>query len=273
MGFGAAGYLDLKTTEFPDWLPYSIIIASIAVRAVFSFIMGDFTILTNSFIIGGIFLGIGLALYYTNQWGDGDAWLLGAMGFVFPDPAGFSAMTSSAMVSFPFPITLISNMFFVAFFYLIGYSILLGVRNPDVWGKFVKHLRKGSHKLGLSIAIFSAICAGIFFFMHLTYLIPVSDLVFIAAFPLLFTCLIIFMQYGKFIEGNLFKKRINVKDLRPGDVPANMKWKVLTSKEINALKKTHKKIWIKEGVRFAPVFIITILMTLFWGNLMMLVMF
>ena len=116
LGFGAAGYLDLKTTEFPDWLPYSIIIASIAVRAVFSFIMGDFTILTNSFIIGGIFLGIGLALYYTNQWGDGDAWLLGAMGFVFPDPAGFSAMTSSAMVSFPFPITLISNMFFVAFF-------------------------------------------------------------------------------------------------------------------------------------------------------------
>ena len=40
-GFGLAGYWDLKTTEFPDWLPYSLIIASLAVKGGWGFFVSD----------------------------------------------------------------------------------------------------------------------------------------------------------------------------------------------------------------------------------------
>ena len=62
VGFSYAGWKDLKTTEFEDWLPYSIIIAALVVRASFSFILGDFAVITNSVILGLIFLGFGYLL-------------------------------------------------------------------------------------------------------------------------------------------------------------------------------------------------------------------
>jgi len=89
-------------------------------------------------------------------------------------------------------------------------------------------------------------------------------------FPPLLVAILIFVHYGRFIEKNLFKRKIKVKDLRVGDVPVGDKWRVLTHKEVKELKKKGGEIWIKEGVRFAPVFIITMLVTLFYGNLMLL---
>ena len=86
-------------------------------------------------------------------------------------------------------------------------------------------------------------------------------------FPILLLTLLVFIRYGRFVEQNLFKKKINVKDLQLGDVPVDSKWKVMTEKELAKMKKKGGSIWIKEGIRFAPVFIITILVSLFYGNL------
>jgi len=108
VGFGLAGYWDLKTTEFPDWLPYSMIILALLFRGIFGFIQSDWWILGNSVFVGVVFLSLGLLLYFLRQWGDGDAWLLGALGFLFP--------TSSFQINtfFPFPLTILFNFLLVS---------------------------------------------------------------------------------------------------------------------------------------------------------------
>lgn len=265
VGFSMAAYWDLKTTEFPDWLPYTMIVLALVVRAGYSFLINDFTYLINSVVIGLIFLGFGLAMYYTKQWGDGDAWLLGALGFLFPDTAGFTV----TMV-FPFPVVMIFNFFLIAFLYLLVYSIALGVKSRDESRKFFKELKGDLKNVILLIAAFTAICIGMFLFFYYVYLISIQVLSYILLLPLVFALLVFFLRYGRFVEANLFKKKIPVSELREGDVLVSDKWRGLTKKEIKELQKKGGHVWIKEGVRFAPVFVITMIVTLSYGSLIML---
>ena len=269
-GFGLAGYLDLKTTEFPDWLPYSIILAALITRSLFAFFTNDFSIITNSLIFGLGFLGFGLLLYFLKQWGDGDAWLLGALGFLFPDQAGIQAYQALSFAIYPFPVVQIFNFFFIAFIYLVLYSVAIGLRKPAVMKGFSRELRKNSKGIISVIFGFTLLITLLSIYIYYSLGIPLIALNYLLIFPFAFAGIIIFIHYGRFVEQKVFKKKISVKSLRVGDVPAGEKWRVLTSKEISQLKKKGGTIWIKEGVRFAPVFLITMLITLFYGNLMLL---
>ncbi|MCK4496718.1 MAG: prepilin peptidase [Candidatus Aenigmarchaeota archaeon] len=262
VGFAMAGYLDLKTTEFPDWLPYSMIVLALLVRSVYSFTIGDFTPILNSVIVGLVFLGFGLALYFTKQWGDGDAWLLGALGFLFPDPAGFGFASF-----FPFPVALFFNFFFIAFFYLLVYSIALGIKSQDASRKFFSELKGDLRGIAAVIIVFSFLCLGMFLYFHYFYLVPLHVLNYILILPPLFIALVFFLHYGRFIEKNLFKRKIPVSKLREGDVLVSQRWRGLAEKEIKDLQEKGGEVWVKEGVRFAPVFVITLIVTLFYGGL------
>ncbi len=264
-GFGLAGALDLKTTEFPDWLPYTMIAGTLAVRAVFSFLEGNIWIIGSSVIVVFVFLGFGLLLYFTRQWGDGDAWLLGALGFLFPNSAGFQP--SGAL---PFPAVMIFNFFLIAFVYLIIYSIALGIRNPEIARKFFAGLRSNLKGIASLILAFGIACVFLVYFLNASWGIPLAAMMNLFLLPVFFAFIIIFMHYGRFMEQSFFKKQISVKDLRVGDVPVGERWRVLDKEEVKKLKKKGGKIWIKEGVRFAPVFIITLFVTLFFGNLLLL---
>jgi hypothetical protein len=274
VGFGATGWLDLKTTEFPDWIPYAIIVAALVVRGAYAWLLSDLSIIVNSIAVGLLFLAIGMAMYYTKQWGDGDAWLLGALGFLFPDPTGFAAAgaASPGFAAFPFPAVMLFNFFFISFFYLIIYSLALGLRSPKVSGQFFRYLKGNARSIVPLIVAFAAFCAGLFLYMYTQFGAPFGQLTYVILFPVLFAVLVLFLHYGKFIENKVFKRRIDAKKLRAGDVPIGSKWKVLTEKEVRALKRKGGKIWIKEGVRFAPVFVITLVLTLFMGNLMLMLL-
>ena len=84
-------------------------------------------------------------MYYARQWGDGDAWLLGALGFLFPGATGFTAVAVGAapagLPALPFPAVMLFNFFLVSFLYLIAYSLVLGLRSPRVSGKFFRYLK------------------------------------------------------------------------------------------------------------------------------------
>lgn len=262
VGFAAAGYLDLKTTEFPDWLPYSMIVLALVVRTVHSVVIGDFTPVINSVTIGLIFLGFGLALYFGKQWGDGDAWLMGALGFLFPDPSGFAFSSF-----FPFPVVMFFNFFFIAFFYLLVYSIALGVKSREASRQFFTELRGGLRGLVSIIIVFTVICVGMLLYFHYFYLIPFYVLSYILVLPPLFILLVFFLRYGRFVEKNLFKRKIPAEKLREGDVLVSDRWRGITKKEIKKLQEKGGEVWIKEGVRFAPVFVIALLVTIFYGSL------
>lgn len=261
-GFGLAGYLDLKTTEFPDWLPYSMIMLALASRGLFAWFSSDWSVLASSVFIGLAFLAIGLAMYFAKQWGDGDAWLLGAMGFLFSDASGFAYSGR-----FPFPVAMLFNFFLAAFFYIIAYSLMISLSRPGIWGGFVRSFRrkyKGAVMLvgGASAAYFAFLIA-----MFLRFgLVPPSPL-YAAAFPLLIAFVVVFSHYGIYIEKYLFKKRIPVSKLRAGDVPIGGKWRVLKPSEVRALKRRGGYVWIKEGVRFSPVFFIALIITILFGDI------
>jgi len=263
-GFGLGGYLDLRYTEFPDWLPYSMIILALATRGVFSFIMNDFSILTNSILIGLGFLGFGLLLYYGRQWGDGDAWMLGALGFLFPDATGFAPVMESVI---PFPMAMFFNFFMISLFYLIFYAVVLGLRSPKVYETFIKNLRGNVRRIGS--VFFALLTVSLLFTIYFGQLlsIPVYDFSGILSIPILAVLILLFFQYAKAVESDLFKKKIQAKELKVGDVLIADRWRGLTEKEVERMKKKGRQVWIKEGVRFAPVFIISLIVTLFYGSL------
>ncbi len=259
-GFGIAGYLDLKTTEFPDWIPYAVIGLAVAIRGAFAFQTGSMLLLYNSLAIGTLFLAFGLSLYCLKQWGDGDAWLLGAMGFLFPDPAGFAFSSS-----LPFPLVLVMNFFIVSLLYLVLYSIAIGVKG-NIFPSFATHLRGQAKMVFFAFIFFSGLSAISIYYLS-TFIPYAANIPYLLLpVPFLATAMLVFVIYGQYIEKNVFRKRIPSKDLRIGDVPVDGKWKVMTKGELARLRKTKKYVWIKEGVRFAPVFLLTLLFTLFYGS-------
>lgn len=264
IGFGLAGYWDLRYTEFPDWLPYSIITSALAVRGVFAFLENDLWIIANSVVVGLVFLAFGLLLYFARQWGDGDAWLLGALGFLFPDSSGF--LVNSMM---PFPLTLLFNFLFISLIYLIAYSVFLGMKKREVNKIYLNYLKGRSKILASLLIIFFVFSWGFALYMHFVLSIPLNFLATIIFFPFLLAFVILFTFYAKVVEDNLFKKKISVKELKAGDVVLKGRWKGLTDREIRELRRTKSYVWLKEGVRFAPVFLLVLLISLFYGDLIL----
>ncbi|MBN1897005.1 MAG: hypothetical protein JW789_04795 [Candidatus Aenigmarchaeota archaeon] len=263
-GFGYGGWKDLKTTEFHDWLPYSMIIAALAVRGIFSYITGDLSIITGSVFYGLLFLGFGYLLYFARQWGDGDAWLMGALGFLFPDSAGFIPPLTDIM---PFPFVLVFNFFLLSLLYLIGYAFILGMMKPHVVRTFRKNLKsriKAIYAIFISTGIASV---AVPLYMSYTYSVPLESFAGIFTIPFIGLFMMFFFQYARAVENDLFKRKIKAKDLHEGDVIITDKWRGITEKEVKELKIKGGDVWIKEGVRFAPVFILTLLFTVFVGSL------
>lgn len=264
VGFGLGGYLDLRSTEFPDWLPYSMIILALASRGIYSYFVNDFSFLINSVFAGTGFLVFGLLLYYMRQWGDGDAWMLGALGFLFPDSAGFSPFVESSM---PFPMTMFFNFFIIALFYLIGYALIIGLKSPKIYPIFIKNIRGNAKSILSAFSGLMIISLSMAIYFWQSFSVPLYNFSGILLVPFMVVLLLMFLQYARAVEGNLFKKKIPVNKLKVGDVLADDKWRGLTEKEVEKLKKKGGYVLIKEGVRFAPVFVINFLVTLFYGSL------
>ncbi len=260
VGFGLAGYLDLKTTEFPGWIPYGIIVSVLIVLGIDGFITNNFSLITNSVFQGLLFLFIGLAFYFSKQWGDGDAWLLGSLGFLLPTRLVFT----QANGILPFYLVVFFNFLIVCLFYIIVYSIVLGCKNKKVRNLFFLELKKGYKMKVFSIILFSVFCVSAFLYFN-TIIMNITTS-YLLLFPLLLVCLIVLADYTKLIEKYEFRKRVLTRRLKPGDVVFGGKWKGLTIQDIKKIKT--KYVIVKEGVRLAPVFLLAFLITILFGNLL-----
>lgn len=264
VGFGLAGYWDLKTTEFPDWLPYSMIILALLFRGIFGFLENNWWILGDSVFVGVVFLSLGLLLYFLKQWGDGDAWLLGALGFLFP--------TSSFQINtfFPLPLAILFNFLLISLVYLITYSIYLGIKNREINKRYIDFIMKQRNKFIILASVFFVVSWGSAILMYMLFSLEITKLIQIIILPFILNFILFFSYYAKIVEKDLFKRKIKTSELKEGDVILEGKWRGLTKTEIKQIKKKYKYVWIKEGVRFAPVFIITMLISIIYGDLMFL---
>ncbi len=259
-----AGIIDLKTTEIPDWIPYAMAAIGIVGNLVKAYLLGNYTPILLSVVVGLLFLGFGFLLYFTGQWGGGDAKLLSAIGFLLPQYSGAKSF-------FPFPVSFFFNVFFVGSIYMLSYIFVMSLINKKIWNHFVTDFKASARELmflSFGIIVFLAI----FTFLSVNYfgLATVNEMI---VFDLIVVGMAVGLfavwRFGKTVEEVGFKRKIKVKDLKEGDVLDDSKvWEGLTKEQVKEIKKSGKKtVVIKEGVRFGPTFALALVVTVFLGDI------
>ncbi len=244
-----AGIWDLKTTEVPDELAIGLVVIGILYWLANWLLMGDFTSFMFSMLVGSILLGVGLLLYKKGQWGGADAWIMAAVGYSIPFYNGQL-----------FIIPYVMNFMIVSIVYTVLYAGIMGFTNPKTLPLFKKDLKGNARMISIPF-IASVIVYLAYLSTNIRHLLPLST-VLISIF-----LVVIFWRYALVIEKHVFRKKISAKKLKVGDVLENMNWIGLTERQVRNLKKTRRQVVIKTGVRFVPVFAITLLLTLLYGNL------
>lgn len=286
IGTAAGGWIDLKTTEIPDEVPLFIGGSGLLVHLYVSLASASWTPILHSLGAGLFLLAIGYFLYYAGQWGEADALMLGSLGLLLPAPLFFFNMGSDllffsflppAALFLAFPLTLMFNVFLVGGAYSVAYSAVLAARNPSVLKRFRLELGKGKGQLALLSASYFVLAGGVYLLAALSLGVAVPALLYfsrIAAFFPAALAMLLLYKFARVIDKHAFRRRVKTSELRDGDVLAEPAkglkgklWVGLTKRQIARLRKTTKKVWIKEGVRFAPTFFLALLATAAWGNL------
>jgi Flp pilus assembly protein protease CpaA len=256
VGTVLAGLWDLKTTEVPDEIPALMITLGIFVLFIQSTITRDFYPLAVSLVSGTIVLAIGLLLYKKGEWGGADAWIFAGVAYTIPFYNGEI-----------FIVNYFYNFLIVSVFYMIIYSIVVGVLHRESFHYF---------KEGVAEKWKFVAAPPIVFFFAVGYIISLRGASVFSPYFILSTILIfllgLFWIYAKAIEKHVFRKRIPTSRLKEGDVVEDMIWRGITMDEISQISKKKKFVVVKEGVRFVPVFAIALVFTLFFGNLLFFIM-
>ena len=262
----AAAY-DLKTTEIPDNVFHAMIALGAPVILYLAVTSGNYFPLLLSFAVGGILLGFGFLMYKGGQWGGADAKLLAALGFLLPQlPPGFAPN-----LIFPFPLSLLLNVFLLGTPYMILYSIVISINNREVINGFLsdfkansKFLLVASSTLFIILFLFGYFISANFSFssriLDITKNSVLSVLVLVGMFSV--------YKFARNVENHAFRRKIPISKLRVGDVLMKSKEiEGITLEQLKKIKKSRLKyVWIKDGVRFGPAFPIALLFTVYYGD-------
>jgi len=266
LGSSIAAIWDLKTTEIPDQIPYIMVAVALITYGIQSYVESNYWPILNSLIAGLSLLGFGFLMYYFGQWGGGDAKLLSAIGFLLPiAPSGFSNLM------FPFPLSFLFNLFMVGAGYMLVYALILAVMNRKIIERFTNDVKSSSNIfiLGSIVLFFTFILLNLFIVNVFSFRTSGEFLIKNSILPLIATIFIFLIwKFAKAVEEVGFKKKIPVSKLKVGDVPMYFKlWEGITEKELIKVKQSGKRfIWIKEGIRFAPSFLLALIFTLYLGD-------
>lgn len=271
LGFGIAAYYDLKTTEFSEMIPYGMIVVAVLAKLASAYLTGDYSLFFTSVANGILLLAIGLALYYLGQWGDGDAFLLGTLGFLFPIPS--AAFSPSFLL--PLPASLVFNTFAVGSVYTILFAAFVGFTNRKVVRLFVDDVFSNLLKIAAATVAFFAllVAAPLAIGWYLGLSVPAAFVVnSLWSLPFL-VFLVLMWRYARIIDAKMFTKRIAVSGLKVGDVVKTLKlWKGVTKEEVRQFKKKGGYVVVREGLRFAPVFFFAFVLTLVYGDVVLLLL-
>ena len=253
---------DIKTREIANWINFSLIVFALGFRFFYSlFFIGDFNFFYQGLFGLAIFFVIGNLLYHGKMFAGGDAKLLIALGAILPISGNFY---DNLETFFLFMVIFL----FTGAFYSIIVSAILCIKN---YGKFKKEFKKQlkHYKKIIGFIILLDILILIIFFNNYDILfIFLAVLIFISPYLVI---------YAKSVDEVAMIKNIETKKLREGDwlyknvkvrgKTIKAKWEGLTKDEILLLRKIHRKVLIREGVPFTPVFLISFLI-LFYSWLM-----
>ncbi len=251
---------DLRSHEVSNWLNFSLIVFALGFRFFYSLFSGSgFSFFYQGLIGLAIFFAVGNLLYYGKLFAGGDAKLMIALGAVLPLTTSF---TSNVKI-FIFFLLL---FFFAGAIYTIITSAALGIKNSkELEKEFKKQFAKNKSRLSLTIS-FAVILAVAGFFIdplliYLAIMIFILPYIYIYAKSVDEACMIKSVSTQNLVEGDWLYKSVKV-----GRKTIKADWDGLTHEDISVLKKSHKKVRIREGVPFTPVFLISFVLMLLLYN-------
>ena len=253
-----AAIYDLKTTEIPNWLNFSLIIFALGFRFFYSlFSSNNFTFFYQGIIGLGIFIILGNLLYYGRIFAGADAKLMIALGAILP--LSYNLISNlQIFISFLLLFLLCGSV------YGIVASIYLMTTNfKDFKKEFVIRYKKFfTINIIFSLLGISMMILGLLSTLLLLYLG-----IFVFVLPLLYV-------YMKSVDESCMIKEVNPKSLMEGDwlykdikignrvLKAN--WDGLEKEDISLLVKRGKPVVIRRGIAFGPVFLISFLTLLYF---------
>lgn len=249
----AASISDIKRREVPDWLSFSLIAIALATRAIFSVFTRDI----SHFVYGiaGLFTFFLLSflLYRAKIFAGGDMKIMSALGAVF----------ALEKISFSF----LFNILLVGFFYCLLYSAFLAFKNKSSYIREVKKIKIKKEKI---ISFFLS-----FVLLFLVFITRQYQMLWIVAFFFAFPFLLLFV---KAVENSCLVKEVPpekltegdwlLHDIRIGKKTIKARFSGLDKKEIALIKKEGIRVKVKYGIPFVPVFLLSFVASLAFGNLL-----
>jgi len=247
-----ASVQDLKKREVANWLNFSLIIFALGFRFFYSlFSRGDFAFFYQGLIGLGIFFIIGNLFYYGRMFAGGDAKLMIALGAVLP-------FSESFFVNLNIFFLFIFIFFFVGAFYGLGISLFLGLRNfKKLKEEFFRQFNKNKKLIyfpmifGIILMLFGFIESLLLFLGILLFVIPYF---YLCAKSIDEVCMIKKVKTKNLTEGDWLYRNVRVK----GKI-IKKSWNGLSKNDVKLLKKHKKKVVIRQGIPFVPVFLISFL--------------
>ena len=255
-----ASITDIKTREVPDWLSYSLIAIGLGLRAIQSIYSWDIHYFLWGFLGFLVLFIIGCAMYYTKQWGGGDAKLLMGVGSIFgSNPFNFE-LDTQFLPSFLIYVLVIGGI------YSLIASLFLIVKN---YKKFFKQFKGGDVLiselmlvLALVIFVLSFIFVDYFALGLILALALVTPIILISVKIIEKIAMVKLVNPHKLTEGDWVIKDVIYK----GKVILSSKKASIDKKDIQKLIKCKiQKVLLKIGLPFVPVFLIAALLTLLFG--------
>lgn len=253
IGFIFASWMDFKRREIDDWLTLGLFFSGTFYLIFETFFSGNYFSLSYFGFFILTFLIISLFLYNIRFFSGGDAKLLFSTMPFFYSLNFVNAFTNFGKFLLVFLFTgAVYGLIYILFIYFKNFKKI----NKEVREHYGKNLLV---KILVSISLILFILSYFqIFFMFFSFILLFS---------------IFLLIIGKSLEKSIFTFYKNSRDLVPGDRLAskikidkkNFKnsWEGLSEEEIKILRKNKKKVLIVEGIPYAFVFLLSLLVYFF----------
>ncbi len=259
---------DIRKTEVPNWLSFSLLAVAFSIRAIASILTLQFYYLYYAVIAFVLFFILSNVFLYGKFFGGGDAKLLMALSAAFATTPSF-AMSTSFFTEEPFLLSFFINTFVIGSVYSLFFIAFFAIRNHDSFKKEFKKIYGKSRKIRMVFLAVAAIAliASFFFtwFLFLFLIALIFPYIYIIAKATETSSMIKKVQPKRLTEGDWLVESVQVKNkiIKPSIHG-------LSAKDIKLLQKTRKNVWITYGIPFVPVFLISFVVTLLLGDLIIL---
>ncbi len=269
----AASYVDLRILEVPDWLNYAGVAAGLGIHLIFSLQQWNWWPIASSAIGFAIAFALACLMFYSGQWGGGDAKLLMALGALI----GFQAD------KFAFGTSFLINLVFIGGAWGLIWCIVLSAKN---WKKFWPTFKLVRHQKAYArtriLTLVAVVILIIASFVMAEFQLELLGLALLSYFLCYLTIFVKSVELSsmhkwitpdKITEGDWLLKPVTVGKHKILPTKLGLeKPQVLLIKRLYAQKKI-KKLLVKYGIPFAPAFLFAFIATLIFKNIVLAILF